>query len=363
MPSLDSVTYGAGLPSTEKSENPRNSMVFRDKGRSVQESETGWTASEETRQCSPNRSELDNRDRKWDHDNTQAISGSTTGGHDPLLTQWSKSVQRPAEFQNDEARRAAEIEIDQDPLQMINFDPDEARAMVTKYIEDRARETQRRLDAKEIKRIKMTNCCRCHSWSVFSDGVEEEEEGQAEPGKSLPGGQPQETRNVTKRVHEQDDKQTVKRLRAERDRLRAMAGEQSHVLESQKEHIEQLQKAFEEKGREMEKLKDDIKRVSERQSADVARHQKSIRNFERALKTSTDYAESNRTQYNLQLDRTKQLTRTIYDYQKVIKETRAMIHMEEKEEKEEKNLVGELRRPPENARRKQPLNRQTSMHR
>ncbi|KAL8706815.1 MAG: hypothetical protein Q9201_000186 [Fulgogasparrea decipioides] len=162
-----------------------------------------------------------------------------------------------------------------------------------------------------------------------TDRVEEEGKVQAEPGKSS-----RETRNVTKRVHEQDDKQTVKRLRAERDRLRATAGEQSRVLEGQKENIEQLQKAFEEKSKEVEKLKADIKRVSERQSADVARHQKSIQTYERALKTSTDYAELNKTQYDLQSDQTKQLTRTIYDNEKVIKELRATIHTREEHIKE-----------------------------
>ncbi|KAI4230979.1 MAG: hypothetical protein L6R40_007882 [Gallowayella cf. fulva] len=172
-----------------------------------------------------------------------------------------------------------------------------------------------------------------------ADRVEEEGKVQAEPGKSvrlpeLPGGQPQETRNVTKRVHEQDDKQTVKRLRAERDRLRATAGEQSHIIEIQKENMEKLQKASEEKGKEIEKLKADIKRISERSSADAARHQKSIQNFERALNTSTDYAQYNKTQYDLQLDQTKQLTRTIYDNKKVIKETKAMIHTWEERIKE-----------------------------
>ena len=87
MPSLDPVAHGAGLPSTEKSESSRNSMVLRDKDRSVQESEIGWTAFGGTRQCSPNRSDLDSRDRKWDHGHTQAILVSVTGGHDLPPTQ------------------------------------------------------------------------------------------------------------------------------------------------------------------------------------------------------------------------------------------------------------------------------------
>lgn len=116
--------------------------------------------------------------------------------------------------------------------------------------------------------------------------------------------------------------------------MRATAGEQSHVLEGQKENIEQFQKAFEEKSKEVEKLKADIRRVSERQSAGVARHQKSIQNYERALRTSTDYAELNKTQYDLQLDQTQQLTRTIYDNEKVIKELRATIHTREERIKE-----------------------------
>lgn len=79
-------------------------------------------------------------------------------------------MQRPTGFGNDEAQRATEKEIDQNPSQMTNFDPDEARAIATKYKQDRAREIQRRLEAGEIKRIKNINCCRCYTWSGFPGG-------------------------------------------------------------------------------------------------------------------------------------------------------------------------------------------------
>ena len=117
-----------------------------------------------------NRSDLDSRDRKWDHDHTQAILRSITGGHDPPPTQRSKFVQISAEYWNDEAHKAAEKEIDQSPFQMTDFDPKKARAIVTRYERDRARKTQRRLEAGEIKRIKNINCCRCYTWSGFLGG-------------------------------------------------------------------------------------------------------------------------------------------------------------------------------------------------
>ena len=104
--------------------------------------------------------------------------------------------------------------------------------------------------------------------------------------------------NAKKRVHDHDDKQTIKRLKAERDRLKATAGEQSYIFENQKENIEQFQKIIEKKNKEVEKLKADIKRVFERQSADAVHHQKSIQNYEMAFKIITDYAESNKTQYD-----------------------------------------------------------------
>ena len=170
MPSLDPVAHGAGLPPTEKSESLRNSMMLREKDRPVQKAEIGWSALEETRQSSPNRSDLDGRDRKGDHDHIQAILRSTTGGHNPPPAQRSKSMQVSTENWYDEAQRAAEKEIDQSPFQMIDIDLDNARAIVTGQRRDRARKSQRRLEAGEIKRMKNINCCRCHTWSGFPDG-------------------------------------------------------------------------------------------------------------------------------------------------------------------------------------------------
>lgn len=137
-----------------------------------------------------------------------------------------------------------------------------------------------------------------------------------------------------KRVHEQDDEQTIKRLRAQRDRFRAIAGEQSNVIEGQKENIAKLENDLGEKSKEVEELNTDIRSVSKRQLDEVTRREKSAKKYDRALKTSTDYAESNKTQYELQKDQTKRLTRTISDKEKVIKELRAMTHTQEERIKE-----------------------------
>ena len=79
-------------------------------------------------------------------------------------------MQISAKYWNDEAHKAAEKKIDQSPFQMTDFDPNKAGAIDTKYERDRARKTQRRLEAGEIKRIKNINCCGCHTWCGFPGG-------------------------------------------------------------------------------------------------------------------------------------------------------------------------------------------------
>lgn len=156
MPSLASA-HEAGLPSTDKSESPRNFMVPRDKDRSIQQSET---ASGKTRQSSRDRSDLDSRDRKWDHVHKQAIFGSITDIEEQICAKTCGSW-------NDEAQGAADKEIDQSPFEMIDFDPE---AIATRYKRVRQRETQRRFDTGEIKCVEKINCCRCKAWSAFPGG-------------------------------------------------------------------------------------------------------------------------------------------------------------------------------------------------
>lgn len=166
MPTLGSVTQ----PSTEKSESPRESMVVRDKDIFVRESMIGGTASGETRQCSPSRSDLDSKVQMSQHHHEQAISGSITDGHNPPPTQRSNSGRKSAECWPDMAQIATEIEIDERPSQMTDLVLDNLWAMITECSRARTREIERRLEAGVIKRIRHIHCCFCHASNAFPGG-------------------------------------------------------------------------------------------------------------------------------------------------------------------------------------------------
>lgn len=88
-----------------------------------------------------------------------------------------------------------------------------------------------------------------------------------------------------------------------------MADEQSHTIEEQRRDIGQLQKASGENSKEVEKLGADRVRVSKE-------GRKIVQKYKRALKTSIDWAKSNKI-------RCEQLTLALYNSEKLIKELRA----------------------------------------